>query len=163
MLIKIARIGLLLVVLTVFLVGYPVVTEPLLRATHAASAGADGLFDARIDLPDGRILVVAEADREPRSIGSYSVRLYSGRNPSFPYDDFVAGVIEKRDGFIVSARLADVDGDAQPELVVTMQSAGSGSYLAADAYSFTDESITRVAHVEGLAPQADVVAALLAD
>ena len=106
---------------------------------------------------------IAEADREPRSIGSYSVRLYSGRNPSFPYDDFVAGVIEKRDGFIVSARLADVDGDAQPELVVTMQSAGSGSYLAADAYSFTDESITRVAHVEGLAPQADVVAALLAD
>ena len=37
-----------------------------------------------------QIAVVAEGDFEPRSIGSYSLRIYAGTNPDFPYDAFMA-------------------------------------------------------------------------
>jgi len=133
----------------------------LLVATFAC-AGSDGLFSERVDTADGRVIVIAEAQLEPRSIGSYSIRMYSGRNPKFPYDDFLTGVIHPRDGMIIAARLSDVGGDEIEELIVTMQSAGSGGYLAADAFALNQDTITRIAHVEGLATQADVATALRA-
>jgi len=43
-----------------------------------------------------------------------------------------------------------------------MQSAGSGGYLAADAFALSQDTITWIAHVEGLATQADVATALRA-
>ena len=132
----------------------------ILLLAGVAYAGSHDLFFKRVDLPDGRIVVVAEPDREPRSVGSYSVRLYSGRNQRFPFDDFVAGVIEARDGFVVGVELAYVDADNQQDLVVTMRSVGSGSYLAADAFALHADRIERIAHVNGLSPQGDVMAAL---
>lgn len=147
MLTTIARVCLLLVVLIYFMAG-------------TALAGSHGLFFKRVDLPDGRIVVVAEPDREPRSVGSYSVRLYSGRNPRFPFDEFVAGVIESRDGVIVGVELAYVDADNRPDLVVTMRSVGTGSFLAADAFALRADRIERIAHVDGLAPQADILTPL---
>jgi len=134
----------------------------LLLVATLAAAGSDGRFSERVDTADGRVIVIAEAQFEPRSIGSYSIRMYSGRNPNFPYDDFLAGVINRRDGMLVAARLLDVGGDEIEELIVTMQSAGSGGYLAADAFALSQDTITRIAHVEGLATQADVATALRA-
>jgi len=106
------------------------------------------------------VAVVAEGDLEPRSIGSYSLRLYSGRAPEFPTDDFVAGVIRPRDGTIVRVVLEDVDGDARPDIVIVMQSAGSGGYLSADAFRYGKRSLARLATVSGLDPGADPVTAL---
>ena len=132
----------------------------VLLTTTAFAVEPAGIFNDVVELPDGRIAVVAEASREPRSIGSYSVRLYGARNPDFPFDDFVAGAIQPRDGTLHALSLEDIDGDRKVDLVVVIVSAGSGGYLSADAFAFTDESIRHVAHVDGLDPTANVVEAL---
>lgn len=131
----------------------------LAQAPLSAAPGAERFVESR-KLPSGQVAVVAEGDLEPRSIGSYSLRLYSGRSPEFPVDDFVAGVIRPRDGTVFKVLLADVDGNAPPEIVIVMQSAGSGGYLSADAFRYGRHSLSRVASVSGLAPGADPVAAL---
>jgi len=56
--------------------------------------------------------VVAEGEGEPRSIGSYSIRLYGSANPDFPLDDFIAGVVVPRDGSV--ERLAKLGIEAIP-------------------------------------------------
>lgn len=131
----------------------------LAQAPLSASAGAERYVES-LRLPTGQVVVVAEGDLEPRSIGSYSVRLYSGRAPEFPADDFVAGVIRPRDGTVAGVLLEDVDGDARPEIVIVIQSAGSGGYLSADAFRYGRRSLARQSSVSGLAPGADPVAAL---
>lgn len=126
-----------------------------------ATAGAERYVKS-LALPGGQVAVVAEGDLEPRSTGSYSLRLYSGRAPEFPTDEFLAGVVRPRDGTVSKVLLADVDGDGRPEIVVVVQSAGSGGYLSADAFRYGRRSVTPLASVSGLAPGADPVAALRA-
>jgi hypothetical protein len=91
--------------------------------------------------------VVAEGDFEPRSIGSYSVRLYSGENPQRPTDDFLAGVIHERDGSIEKVVLADVDGNGRDEIVVIVRNAGTGSYLSAHAFAIEKKRLVLRASV----------------
>lgn len=122
-----------------------------------AAENPAGVFVDDVTLPDGKVLVVAEARLEPRSIGSYSVRLYSGSDPEYPHDDFVAGVVVPRDGTIERIGLADIDGDGVAELVVVTRSVGSGSYGSARAFSVTGEVISEVAAVEGVEPGRDPV------
>jgi hypothetical protein len=111
-------------------------------------------------LPDGQMAVVAEGDFEPRSIGSYSVRLYLGRMPKFPFDDFCMGLVGKRDGTLEKLLVEDIDGDKKAELIVTIRNAGSGSYLSADAYTIDKRKFSLRASVKGLQPTADPVAEL---
>jgi hypothetical protein len=129
----------------------------LLANAVIASANPDGAFVDDIILPDGKVVVVAEARLEPRSIGSYSIRLYSGTDPEYPYDDFLTGVVVPRDGTVERIGLADIDGDGVAELVVVTRSVGSGSYGSARAFSVTAEDITQVVQVEGIAPDRDPV------
>jgi len=129
----------------------------LLANSVVAGENPDGAFIDDVILPDGRVLVVAEARLEPRSIGSYSIRLYSGTDPEYPYDDFRTGIVVPRDGTIERIGLTDIDGDGLAELVVVTRSAGSGSYGSARAFSVTGENISQVAQVEGLAPDRDPV------
>lgn len=105
-------------------------------------------------------VVIDEGAAEPRSIGSYAVRLYDGRRGATPYDAYVTGIVRPRDGTLGKADFADIDGDGSTELVVVMRSAGSGGYLAADAFRLRHGVLSRVTGVEGLAPTADVVAEL---
>lgn len=105
-------------------------------------------------------VVVAEGDLEPRSIGSYSIRLYAKNDPSFPYDRFTAGLIRPRDGSIESIRFADIDRDGTPEIVVTMRSSGSGNYQSADAFHVRDKSLSLMKSVSGLEANADAIRAL---
>lgn len=129
----------------------------LLAAT--AAPGAERHVES-LRLPSGQSVVVAEGDLEPRSLGSYSLRLYSGRNPEFPLDDFVAGVIRPRYGTIARVLLEDLNGDRHPEIIVVGQSAGSGGYLSADAFRLGTSSISWLATVSGLGPGRDPVKAL---
>ena len=105
-------------------------------------------------------IVVDEGAVEPRSIGSYALRLYDGRRGGDDHDLYLTGVARPRDGGLLKLDFADLDGDGAAELVVVMQSAGSGGYLAADAFRLRHGVLSRVAGVEGLAPSADVVTAL---
>ena len=106
------------------------------------------------------IAVVAEGDFEPRSIGSYSLRIYAGTDPRFPYDHFIAGVVRPRDGVVERVQFADLDGDGVPEVVVIVRSVGSGGYLAADAFQLGDKAPTLLETVAGLTPDSDPIRAL---
>jgi len=126
-----------------------------------AEAGV-GRFLQKIKPSSDLTAVVAEGDFEARSIGSYSVRLYSSANAQ-PGDDttfFVAGVIRERDGSIEKVELADIDGDGKPEIAVTVRCVGTGSYLSADAFAFDKKRLWLRASVDGLAKDADPIAAL---
>lgn len=133
---------------------------PLLLLTGGAQAAEP--FFQQLTLPGGQVVTVAVGHGEPASIGSYDVRLYSGAQPEFPLDQFIAGMVLPRDGGIKEVKLADLNGDKQPELIVAVESAGSGSYLSADAFVITQEGIENLAHQEGLAPNTDLIKVLSA-
>jgi hypothetical protein len=105
-------------------------------------------------------VVVAEGDWEPRSIGSYSLRIYGGRSEKFPADDFITGTVRPRNGTIEAVRFADVDGDNRPDLIVVIRSAGSGGYLTAEAFRYHDRSLELIGSVAGLYKTTDVIQVL---
>lgn len=76
------------------------------------------------------LLTVEEGLDEPRSIGSYTLRLY--RNSR---DRFVAGMTRPRDGSVQDAWLHDLDGDGRMEVVIWLVSAGSGGYARLDLFT----------------------------
>jgi hypothetical protein len=133
----------------------------LVGATSLAQA-QDGRVVQTVALPSGAHVVVAEGDREPRSIGSYAVRLYAKGDPSFPADAFVAGTIRARDGSIERVLVEDVDRDGRPEVVVLVRSAGTGGYQQADAFAIGSRRVSLRASVANLAKDADPMAALRA-
>ena len=106
------------------------------------------------------IAVAAEGEGEPRSIGSYALRVYSPASEGGPRDRFVAGAIRPRDGTVEAIRFADLDRDGTPELVVVLRSAGSGGYLSADAYRLRGGTPRFAASVEGLPRDDDPIRAL---
>ena len=135
--------------ITLGLLGLPLTTQ-----------AAQGFFQ-QLTLPTGQVITVGEGRGEPASTGSYDVRLYTGANPEFPLDQFIDGKVLPRDGSIKALKLQDLDGDKQPELIVIVESAGSGSYQSADAFTILPQKgLESVNHVEGLAPGEDVIQAL---
>jgi hypothetical protein len=104
----------------------------------------------------GSNVVVDEGPAEPRSIGSYAVRIYHGRPNGGDALFYKTGIVRPRDGTLAKLAFVDLDGDSLDELVVVMQSAGSGSYLAADAFRLRNGVLSWVASVQGLPPTADV-------
>ncbi len=118
-------------------------------------------FIKQIQLPDNRSIVqVAEGDHEPRSIGSYAIRLYGGANPDFPLDDFITGQIHPRDGAVERVLNTDLNGDGVGEVVVIVRSAGSGGYLSADVFSWQNKTLTKTHSISDLGPKDDPVAEL---
>lgn len=111
---------------------------------------------------EGLQVVIEEGRSEPRSLGSYSVRLYQTTDEDNDRDFFITGLIFARDGFLKHAELVDIDDDQQEDLVVIFESAGSGSYLTAHAWRFLDDKLSSIAIVEGLSPGSNVQAALTA-
>jgi len=135
----------------------------LFLAAGAIALGADAnhRFVHLFHFPSGsEVLVVAEGDLEPRSIGSYTLRVYAGNLDQFSTDEFITGMVRPRNGTIEAVQLADVDGDGRADVVVLMRSAGSGGYLAADAFRYSHRSLELIGSVAGLGKAADVIAAL---
>lgn len=121
-----------------------------------------GYFVQKLALPSGQTAVVAEGDFEARSIGSYSVRIYS-RQSGQPDDNttfFSSGLIRARDGTVEKVFLAELGNDDPPSLVVAIRTAGSGGYLSADAFTVVKNTVVLRASVSGLAANADPVVAL---
>ena len=103
------------------------------------------------------VLVVAEGDFEPRSIGSYALRVYRSTSKKFSTDEFVVGLIRPRNGTVEAVRFDDVDGDDRPEIVVIIRSVGSGGYLSADAFRYGSGSLEFIGSISGLDKAADPI------
>jgi hypothetical protein len=131
-------------------------------AAVALAAEAGERFVQKLALPGQQTAVVAEGDFEARSIGSYSVRVYSteGAQPGDDTTFFSSGLIRPRDGVVEKILLADVDGSGRSSLVVVIRSAGSGGYLSADAFAIGPGAVTLRGSVSELPPNADPVAVL---
>jgi hypothetical protein len=116
---------------------------PVIVGVTAASAGkkkaphVDERFVGEFRLPSGMVAVVAEGDREPRSIGSYSIRVYA----VLPTGSFVAGMIRPRNGFIREVRVLGPSQPGRDEIAVVMETAGSGRYTTTDAFIFDGRDI----------------------
>lgn len=106
------------------------------------------------------MVIVAEGDYEPRSLGSYSIRVYGGANPRFPYDDFIAGTVRSRDGTVDQILFSDLNHDGSLEIVVVIRSVATGGYLSADSFHLHGSILLPVESVSGLAKDADPVRAL---
>jgi hypothetical protein len=102
--------------------------------------GEPGLFREVLTLETGQVMVIEESSLEPRSIGSYSLKLYSGERPEFPYDRYLTGLVQARDGVLEAAmELAPRHCDGC--VMVCLRSAGSGSYLTRHIFSYTDRHL----------------------
>jgi hypothetical protein len=132
----------------------------VLLLTTSVHAAAQDRYVSKITLPTGKTVVVAEGDFEARSIGSFSLRLYEAAAAPDETTFFTSGLIRARDGAVEKVMLADIDGDQQQEIVVTVRSVGTGSYLSAHAFAVAKDKLVFLAAVEGLAAEADPVAAL---
>ena len=104
--------------------------------------------------------VADEGEGEPRSIGSYALRLYKSGDPSLPFDGFLAGVVRPRDGTLEALKFTDLNRDGKNEIIVVVRSAGTGGYLSADAYRVQRGVPVLVDSKSGLAANADPVAEL---
>ncbi|MCA8214040.1 PliI family lysozyme inhibitor of I-type lysozyme [Burkholderia cepacia] len=110
-------------------------------AMHAHAADDCG-FVKKVGLPSRQqVAVVSSGALEPCSTGSYAVRVYSTAHAAagFDTDDYVTGALHARDGTVTDAFTAD---------------------LGAQAYVTTSRTVRLVASVDGLAADADIVAAL---
>jgi len=126
----------------------------------AHGADLQSVRSREVYLPSGEVAVVSEGNIEPRSVGSYTLRIYSASTPEFPYDDYVAGIVRPRDGFIESAAVHDIDMDGKDEVIVIIRNAGTGSYLSADAIQYNEGSLTLLVTVNGLESKEDPIRAL---
>ena len=115
-------------------------------------------FVEKFKIPvSGETVMIDEGDFEPRSVGSYALRVYEGGSKKFPTDRFVSGQIRPRNGAIEAVRFADVDGDQNSEIVVVIRSVGSAGYVSADAFRYHLRSLRLVASVSELEPEADPI------
>ena len=123
------------------------------------ASGSD-YFIEKVALPTGQTVVVAEGEFEARSLGSFSVKLYEAAQAGDETTFFTAGLVYPRDGFVEQVVLKDISGDPKPEIIVVVRSAGTGGFLSAHAFSYTDRNLSRIAVTEGLEPDEDCMEAL---
>src|ERR1051325_4773816 len=129
----------------------------------AYGAQANSRFARKFQMPgSSEVVVVAEGDFEPRSVGSYALTVYGGRSKKFPTDDFVTGIVRSRKGTVENVRFEDVDGDGKRDIIVIIRSAGSGGFLSADAFRYRPGSLEAIATVANLDKNTDPVQALRA-
>jgi len=132
----------------------------ILIFSSALFAGESERFITKVKIPSGETIVVEEGAFEARSIGSYSIRVYDAALPEDETTFFRTGLIHAREGAVEKVILADVAGDAQLEIIVTVRSVGTGNYISAQSFSIDKELLVLTNTVENLPPEANPVTAL---
>ena len=117
-------------------------------------------FPFTLTLSTGQTVVINEGAGEPRSIGSYSIRVYRPSDPAFPLDQYCCGLILNRTGFLEGVQLVELAESSIPMLSVVQRSAGSGHYLSADLFEISADGVVIRARVQDLQPDADLAAVL---
>lgn len=114
-----------------------------------------------VTLPDKRMAVLSEGDREPASVGSYSIAIFKDSTLT----DFVTGAVLSRDGSLFQdsgkprVTFADITGDGTRDLIVSKLTAGSGNYLEVDALRIDSKSVQLLVRVN-IDTRHDEIAAL---
>jgi len=129
---------------------FKVLTIIFVLALNLVSSFSYGNEHLQVTLDDGRIILVNAGVKEPRSIGSYSLRLYQPLNKNYPFDNYVHGLMAKRDGMIEKLILADLTHNSKQELIVLIRSVGSGGYLSGQAYSISKTKIKRLKALDNI-------------
>jgi hypothetical protein len=106
------------------------------------------------------LVVVAEGEFEPRSVGSYTLRVYGRMKSEFPLDGFITGVLRPRSGTIEKVLFENLDRADTIAIVVVIRSTGSGGYLSADGFRYRARSVELLGSVAELDRLADPVIAL---
>ncbi len=130
----------------------------------SSAQGEEGRYVKKMRISKELTAVVAEGDFEPRSIGSFTVRLYRADDDEakrgLDVDDFAGGILLERDGQIEKVELLDLDGDSTNELIISVRSAGSGGYLSGFALGLKGKSVQILAQDLGMLQDADVASEL---
>lgn len=126
-------------------------------STHAADTTR---FVSKVKLPSGQTAVVAEGDFEARSLGSFTVRLYDKAEAQDETTFFSSGVVLSRNGAVETVLLSDIDNDENPEIIVNVRSAGTGSYLSAHAFTIDGGTARLARSLSELKANADTIAEL---
>jgi len=132
----------------------------ILFFSSALYAGESERFISKVKIPSGETILVEEGAFEARSIGSYSIRLYDAASPGNETTFFSSGLILAREGTIENILLADISGDKQLEIIVTVRSVGTGSYISAQSFSIDKKLLVLTNSVENLPPEVNPVTAL---
>lgn len=109
------------------------------------------------------IIVVSQGNLEPLSLGSYSLRVYQVLNANFPYDNYVTGLIEPRDGAVEELQGRDINGDGVKEIIVVTRVTGTGAYRSATAYEYNNERLNVIASVSYLKPDEELITLLISN
>jgi len=111
-------------------------------------------------MPQGIIVVAEEGILEPRSAGSYSLQLYAKNDPTYPYDQFITGLVRPRNGALAEIKFADLTRDGQAEIIVITRYTGSGAFVTVDAFSVKKKSVHLLTSIAGMDAKKDVLKAL---
>jgi len=114
-------------------------------------------FIQKIKLPTGETVVVAEGDYEARSIGSFSVRIYESAVETNETTFFISGLIHSRDGSLEKIILEDLNDKLKPEIIVVSRSVGTGNFLSAYVFEFSNNMLLFKIAKEGILPDSNVI------
>lgn len=132
----------------------------LIISTPAHAEDARRIVKQTVMPQTGQTVVIAEGDLEPRSIGSYSVRIYGKNDPAYPFDRFISGIVRPRNGTLQELLFADIDGNGKTDIVVITRYAGSGNFVTAEAFRLKGQTLTLLTSVAGLDAEKEAVQAL---
>ncbi|NWJ42019.1 MAG: hypothetical protein HXX12_13735 [Geothrix sp.] len=132
----------------------------ILMAAAIMPASEPERFVTKVKLPSGQTAVVAEGDFEPRSTGSFSIRLYDAAPAGDETTFFRAGKVLDRDGAVEKVVLSKESSRHPAEIIVIVRSTGTGGYLSAHAFTFDKRRLTLRASMSGLPANADPLATL---
>jgi hypothetical protein len=118
----------------------PTAAQPDTVRPAGAQTRDAGLFREVLHLENGMLLVVEESALEPRSVGSYALRLYSALDTRFPYDDFRAGLILRREGTLEAVRELP-DEQCEDCVMVCIRNVGTGNYWQRHLVSYSESRL----------------------
>jgi hypothetical protein len=129
-----------------------------LSVTYGAGLGQKDSHE--VTLSSGELVVIHEGLGEPRSIGSYSLRVYSVSSQKYPYDNFIAGIILPREGVVDLVEKYDLDKDGGDEIIVIVRSVGTGNYISVTAIKYEGHSLKVLSGLDGLTKDVDPIKSL---